>query len=99
MASNQYRLLPDGLEVVVKATPKAKQNKIIGFTPQGLKIQITAAPEKGQANEAIIALLAKHCGIAKNAVQLLAGEISAHKRIMIHGDAEALLARLQDAQT
>lgn len=95
MPDTQYRLSPDGLEVVVKATPKAKQNKIIGFTPQGLKIQITAAPEKGQANEAIIALLAKSCGVAKNAVQLLAGELSAHKRILIRGDARHLLDTLQ----
>lgn len=95
MVSNGYRLLSEGLELSIKATPKARQNKIIGFTPQGLKIQITAAPEKGQANEAIIALLAKQCGVAKNAVQLLAGELSPHKKIVIHGNAEELLAKLR----
>lgn len=99
MVSDGYRLLPNGLELVIKATPKAKQNKIIGFTPQGLKIQITAAPEKGNANQAIITLLAKHCGVAKNTVQLLAGELSAHKRILIEGDAETLLAKITQTDT
>lgn len=97
MSENHYRLLSDGLEVMAKITPKAKQNKIIGFTAQGLKIQITATPEKGQANDAIIALLAQYCGIAKNAVQILSGKLSAHKRIRLYGDAENLLRTLQQA--
>lgn len=90
-----YRLTPDGLEIRVKATPKARQNKITGFAPQGLKVQITTAPEKGLANEAIIALLAKQCHVAKKAVHLLAGETSAYKRILIEGDAQQILACLE----
>lgn len=94
MESSSYRLLPAGLEVSIRATPKAKQNRIVGFTPQGLKIQTTAAPEKGQANEAILALLATQCGVGKKSVHLLAGDTSQNKKILIEGDAEALLARL-----
>jgi len=95
MASNCYRLTPEGLEVFIKATPKARQNKIMGFTPQGLKIQVTAAPENGKANEAIIALLAEHCHVAKNAVYLLTGETSPHKKILVKGSATELLAKLE----
>lgn len=95
MDSNCYRILPEGLEVSVKATPKAKQNKIVGFTPQGLKIQVTAAPENGKANEAIITLLAKYCGLAKQDVALISGETSPHKKIFLRGNPGELLGILQ----
>lgn len=88
------KILEGGLDLWVKATPKARQNAIIGLTPQGLKIHITAAPEKGQANEALIALLAKRCGVAKQSVTLLKGDTSPLKQFHIKGDGHALLALL-----
>lgn len=90
-----YKITPEGLEIAVKVTPKAKQNKIIGFAPQGLKIQVTAAPEKGLANEAVIALLAKACGTAKKNVHVIAGDTSQTKKILICGLGSELLESLK----
>lgn len=93
--SKLLRATPEGLEIVLKVTPKAKTNRIVGFTPQGLKVHVTAVPEKGNANEAVIALLAQRCRLAKGAVTLLSGETSHIKRILLKGDAAALLEILE----
>jgi uncharacterized protein YggU (UPF0235/DUF167 family) len=48
-----------------------------------LRIKITTAPEDGKANAAIIALIAKKLGIAKSYLQMVQGEKSRHKVILI----------------
>jgi uncharacterized protein YggU (UPF0235/DUF167 family) len=51
-------------------------------------------PDKGKANAAVIALLAKALGLPKSAVTLVAGETARLKTLAIAGDGEALAARL-----
>lgn len=76
---------PDGFLLSVKATPKAAKNEILPYQEGDatLRIKITAAAEDGKANAAIIALIAKTLGIAKSSVQLVQGEKSRYKTILI----------------
>lgn len=71
----------------VKAVPSARDNHIsIEDAPEGgqkLRIRVTAPPDKGKANKAIIALLAKALGIAKSNITLERGEISRDKVFLI----------------
>ena len=60
-----------------------------------LKVKVAAAPEKGKANAALAAFLAKQLGIRKNAVTIVSGQTSPVKQIEVAGiTASALLAAL-----
>lgn len=77
--------------ITVKLTPGAKQNKVTRweedlFGDRTLKVQVTAIPEKGKANKALIALLSKHWKIPKSAITIIRGETSRTKILEISSD-------------
>ncbi len=98
-ATMPWRLLPQGVALLVRATPGAKQAAVGGVvhTAEGpaLVVKITEAPEKGRANKAIVALLAKALKVPKAAIVLQRGETTRIKRFVIEGDAQALAAALR----
>ncbi len=61
-------------------------------TPDGqaLKIAVTAPPDKGKANAAVVELLAKAFGVAKSSVAVIAGDTDRRKVLRISGDPVAL---------
>ena len=84
----------------VKVTPKAKRSQFGGLLdePDGgkaLKVSVTAAPEAGKANEAVIALLAQEWGVAKSAISVVSGATDRRKLVEIRGPSQDLLSRLQ----
>ena len=50
-----------------------------------LKVRVTAAPEKGQANKAVIDILSKSFKVGKSKVVLQHGETSRHKKFLLTG--------------
>ena len=60
-----------------------------------LKARVTAVPEKGKANKALIARLSKALGIPKSSIELIAGDTSRKKILRIEGDPEDLVERLE----
>jgi uncharacterized protein len=95
-----FRACPGGVRVRLKVTPKAKRAQIGGLLDepdgaQALKVSVTAAPEDGKANAAVIALLAKEWGVAKSAVSVVSGATDRRKVVEIRGPSQELLARLQ----
>ena len=60
-----------------------------------LKTRVRAAPTEGQANDALISLIAKTLDVARSKVTLAAGETARIKRIAVEGDGEVLAARLE----
>jgi uncharacterized protein len=88
----------EGVRVSVKAVPGAKTDRIVGQLGGALKIAITAAPERGQANRAIINLLAERLGIAASRITITRGHANPHKQLAISGmTAQELVARLAAA--
>jgi uncharacterized protein len=68
----------------IRATPSARRDEIVGFKRDAagldqLIVKVTAQPEKGKANEAIIALLAKTFHVPKQAFQLQRGDTQRNK--------------------
>ncbi len=59
-----------------------------------LCVSVTAAPEKGRANEALLRLLAKQLRRPLRDLDLVAGATDRHKQVLIRGDAAALEAEL-----
>ncbi|HLY07891.1 MAG TPA: DUF167 domain-containing protein [Planctomycetota bacterium] len=77
----------------LKVVPKASADRLAGWIGERLKIQVTAAPERGKANAAVIALLAKALGVGRSAVRITVGETSPLKTVEIDGG-DDLLAKL-----
>ena len=88
---------PSGVVIRVKARPGARRNGFAGVHADALRIAVTAAPEKGKANEAIIALLAEAFNVAKSQIELISSPANPQKRFLIAGldlaAAEELLTR------
>jgi uncharacterized protein len=49
--------------LTVKVVPGSSRNQIVGWLGNALKIKVTAPPEKGRANEAVVAILADRLGM------------------------------------
>ena len=60
---------PEGTILPVRAHAGARKNEIRGVQNGMLKVSVTQAPERGKANKAIIALLAKHLGVKKSQLE------------------------------
>ena len=77
---------PKGMLLQVKATPKAAHDEVVGVRNGALMVKVTAVPEKGKANAAVVALLAKQIGIPKSALELVSGETVRNKvfRLVSH---------------
>jgi len=89
----------EGVRLRLKVTPKAKHAAIGGLQPEAdggmaLKVAVTAAPEDGKANAAVIALLAKEWGVAKSAFSVVAGATDRRKLVEIRGSTAELTARI-----
>ncbi|MCA9019026.1 MAG: DUF167 domain-containing protein [Planctomycetaceae bacterium] len=74
-----------GILLPVQAQPKARRNAITGIHDGRLKVSVTAAPEKGKANAAIVQLLARELDLSKSSVAVHSGETSSRKKILISG--------------
>ena len=88
-----------GIRLRLKVAPKAKRTAIgeIMADADGvpvLKVAVTAAPEDGKANAAVIALLAKEWGVAKTAISVVSGATDRRKLVEIRGQPEELAARI-----
>lgn len=69
--------------ISVKVIAKAKSNQVIQLDNHLYKVKTTAAATQNKANIAVIALLAKHFGVKKSAVELISGERYKQKRFNI----------------
>lgn len=89
-----------GLTLVVRLTPKGGRDAIEGIEQRGdgqfvLKARVRAAPSEGEANDALIGLLAAELRVPPRAVSLVAGATSRIKRVAIAGDGPTLAAALE----
>jgi len=91
-----FRAVEDGIVITARVTPKASREVVKGVmaTPDGhaLKIAVTAPADKGKANTAVCALLAKTFKVAKSSVAVVSGETDRRKVLRITGDPAQLAA-------
>ncbi len=75
----------EGLILSVKVIPNSSKNAIVGIENNALKVRLNATPEKGEANEELIAYLAKTWKLSKSSISIHSGKTSRHKKILIRG--------------
>ena len=85
----------DSVRLAIRLTPRAGRNEILGIAGtadggQVLKIEVTAAPENGEANRALIKLLAKKWRLAKSDITLVSGSTNRTKVVEIGGSPSVL---------
>ena len=87
---------PDGEASLLKVTarPGASRSAIQGVVGDALKVAIAAPPEKGKANKALVAFLAKSLGLRRPQVELVAGPTSREKTLRVELSPTELRARL-----
>lgn len=86
---------PAGVEFALKAAPGASRDRIVGLLGDALKVAVSAAPEGGKANEAIVRLLADTLGVRRSDVSIVSGCSQRTKRVAVRGvDASWLRRRI-----
>jgi len=81
---NYYKWQEDNLLLELYIQPKASKDAIIGEYGERLKVAITQAPQDGKANKHLIKFLAKHFGVPQNHIELLKGDSSKYKSVLIY---------------
>jgi len=89
-----------GIVLAVRLTPKGGRDAIDGieYLADGrgvLKVRVAAPPSEGEANEALVRLIAKAVGVPARDVALVAGASARIKRLTIAGDGPTLIAALE----
>ena len=87
MASNFAEIeitgTPGGIELVVKVVPGASRTRVVGALGSALKIAVSAPPEGGKANDAVVRLLAELFGVKRTEVTIVAGQTKPLKRVAV----------------
>jgi uncharacterized protein (TIGR00251 family) len=86
--------------LTVRLTPKGGRDAVDGIEQMAdgrsvLKVRVRAAASEGEANAALIQLMAKTMGVAPRSIELAAGTTSRIKRLRIAGAGPGLAAMLE----
>lgn len=74
-----------GTLLSVKLQPRAAKNEISEPLGNELKIKVTAPPVDAAANQALVEFLAEKLDCSRGQVELIRGQTSRHKTVMLHG--------------
>lgn len=87
---------PQGAVLNLRIVPRAAKNAIQGEHGDALKVRLCAPPVDGAANAALIEFLADTCDLPRARVQLLSGQTSRNKRVLLAGiPANAISAKVK----
>ncbi len=73
----------EGSLLPVRAKPGSRRNELIEERAGALLVGVTAAPEQGKANEAIITLLAEALNLKRSQIELVSGQTSRIKKFLV----------------
>ncbi len=84
--------MSESVVIVVRVTPRAGRNEVVGWRDDGvLQVRLRAPPVEGQANEALRRFLAERLDVAPSSVEIVSGGTSRNKRVRVEGVSEAEL--------
>jgi uncharacterized protein (TIGR00251 family) len=86
MAELNIREIEGGIIFTAKIVPgSSPPTKICGLHDSMLKIKVTAAPERGKANQCLIKFLSDTLDVKKNSIQIISGQTNPVKQIRVSG--------------
>jgi uncharacterized protein (TIGR00251 family) len=83
-----------GVSFNVRVVPRSSKSEIVGEHYRALKVKLTAPPVEGAANAELVKVLAKHFGVSRSDIQIVAGATSKNKRISIDNLSQSDFERL-----
>jgi uncharacterized protein (TIGR00251 family) len=87
----------EGVVLPVRAQPGARKAGVLGELAGSLKVAVTAPPEDGRANKALIEVLREVFDVKRSQIALLSGETSREKKFLIRGVTKAdLMAQITE---
>jgi hypothetical protein len=96
-----YEKKPGQLIITLKITTKTSKTQLL--LPENeaswARLKISAVPEKGKANKAIIDFLAKNLKVPKSNINIIKGELNPLKTISISGEPQDLLQKIENLST
>ncbi len=100
MGNPPWRIEAGGLLLDIRLTPRGGRDAIDGVAQISdgrsvLKVRVRAAASEGEANAALVKLIAKTLGVAVRDVGLVAGASARLKQLRISGAGAALAATLE----
>ena len=89
--ADPWRYSTQGISVALRVTPRGGRDDIDGLETLAngrtvIKVRVRAIAEGGEANRAVIELLAKALGVPKGKVRVLSGTTSRLKQVAVGGD-------------
>lgn len=96
-----WRISTAGVSIALRVTPRGGRDGVDGIEQLSdgrsvLKVRVRAIAHGGEANRAVLVLLAKSLGVPKASVSLLSGATSRLKQVAIAGDPARLTEALRE---
>jgi uncharacterized protein (TIGR00251 family) len=90
----------NGVSVAIRLQPGGRRDAVLGFADRvdggkALKCAVTAPPEDGKANDALIKLLSKEWGLPKTALSVISGGTNRTKALLAAGGTKVLAEKLE----
>jgi len=85
---------PRATRFEVRVTPAARYSAVSGRYGDAWKISVTAPPDRGRANTALVTLLADELGVPSGSIRILRGHSARTKLVEIDGLAASDVDRL-----
>jgi uncharacterized protein (TIGR00251 family) len=80
-----------GVIFTAKIVPGSSRTTVAGVLDDMVKIRVAAPPEKGKANQCLVAYLAGELGVKKNQIEIIAGQTNPVKQVRVTGISAATL--------
>jgi uncharacterized protein len=71
--------------VRLRVSPGARRTELAGRHGDGWKVRVSAAPERGRANDAVLDLLAKTLELPRGSLSIVSGHGSREKVVLMEG--------------
>jgi uncharacterized protein (TIGR00251 family) len=101
MPAAPFAISGAAVRIAVRLTPRSSSDRILGVEQDAagvsaLKIAVTAAPEDGRANEALLRLLAKKLRLPRRDFEIFRGAASRHKLVTVAGEPAITFKRVEE---
>jgi uncharacterized protein (TIGR00251 family) len=81
----EIRQTEEGCVMRIRVKPGARADSVVGLHGGALKIAVTARPERGRANDAVVSAIAELLGLPRTSVVIDSGHTSRNKTVRIEG--------------